>query len=75
MAVTILKEEQIPVTHNIVVGLGEVVARDDKDPLTYSLPGGRETTCYDEAVEWATILDKIIKSNLPNSGRSILNMT
>lgn len=75
MSVTIPKEEQIPVTQNVIVGLGEVVALDDKEPLTWSLPGGRETEDYDEAVEYATRLNTMIKSNLPGSGRSILNLT
>ena len=75
MGVTIPKEEQIPVTNNVIVGLGEVVALDDRDPLVYSLPGGQETDDYEEALEWATRIDKMIKQNLPNSGRSILNLT
>ena len=72
MAVTIPKEEQIFVSQNVIVGLGEVVALEGTHPQAWTLPGGRTTTDYDEALEYAHNLDCAIRANTQKYNRTIL---
>lgn len=74
IVITIPKGEQIFVTKNVIVGFAEIVVLDDRKLLTWALPGGEETTDYDEAYEWAERTNHIIRFNLAKYSRSILNL-
>ena len=49
---------------NIVVGYGEVPSIHYRGVVGWGLPGGEVTFREEEAIEWATKLDAVIRANM-----------
>ena len=60
------------ITHNVIVGNGEVPAVRTERGIEWVLPGGQRTRVKSEAVIVAARIDQLIKHNLPKFNRRIL---
>lgn len=66
MATATIAKSEMRKNENIVYGYGEVptAIEEETGELLYGLPGGRSTKCPKEAMAYAVILDKNIRSRL-----------
>ena len=63
--------EELFITDNVIVGMGEVPAMRTPSGLCWILPGNEVTYNKEEAVEVATRLDRIIRANLSKYKRTL----
>lgn len=63
--------EELFVTDNIIVGMGEVPAMRTPSGLCWILPGNGITFNRQEAVDVASRLDRIIRANLSKYKRTL----
>jgi len=63
--------EELFITDNVIVGMGEVPAMRTDRGLCWVLPGNGVTYNKDEAIEVATRLDRIIRANLKKYKRTL----
>lgn len=64
MATAIIPKSEIRMNHNIMVGYGEVPACEIDGRFGWGLPNGQFTEQEEEARDWATRLDSVIRANL-----------
>lgn len=57
-------QQELYVTDNIIIGMGEVPARRGKEGVVWVLPGRQLTSNRIEAITAALELDRLIKSGL-----------
>jgi len=69
MTVAIPQKQSIELTHNVIVGYGEVIAVRTSKGYKYALPGNRFTTSRVLATTIAGKLDRIIKANMQKYNR------
>lgn len=60
------------VTHNIIIGNGEVPAVHTRHGIEWVLPGGKRTKSKAVAEHYAALLNNIISQNLKRYNRRIM---
>ena len=66
MSTAIVPKSEMRRNDNIIVGYGEVPAISINGVKGWGLPKGRVTFSEEDAIEYATQLDKAIRQNLRN---------
>ena len=66
MATATIAKSEMRKNNNIIFGYGEVpgVENEETGEVIYGLPGGHSTSCAEEALAYAQLLDQTIRSSM-----------